>query len=182
MELALESWYVVDGVEFDGTVLRVRMVPDHYNPELVNPVLELTIQEPADDAAARSSIAKFKDHFVVNVQLSPTVVELWGEFDDVPTIVAGRLVSSARFPYSKDDLVKIALSLEAQVRHWQAANAKLRAAVREVESYAMELSRRAEAKMSLTTRGTAIQEAQIDVLQRLLKKFSELASPRGDKQ
>lgn len=172
MELTLESWYVVDSVEFDGAVLRVRMVPDYFNSELADPVLEVSIQSPIDDASARSSIAQFKDIYVVDAQLSPTAMELWGEFDDVPTIVSGGSVSYARSPYSNDDLLKTVLSLEAQVGQRQAENVKLRTAVREVEGYAIDLLRRAEAKKSLTTRSTAIEDAQINVLQRILNKIS----------
>lgn len=171
MDLGLESWYVVDAVEFDNSVLRIRMLPDYFNSELSAPVLELSIQDPLDEAAARSSITRFKDEAVVDVQLSTNAIELWAEYDDVPTVVSGTSVSFARAPYSNDDLLKIVLSLEAQVNQWQTENAKHRTSVREVEAYAIELLRRAEAKKSLTTRSTAIEEAQIDVLQRILNKF-----------
>lgn len=172
MALALESWYVIDSVEFDGAVLCVRMVPDYFNSELAAPVLEVSIQSPIYDAATQSSIAQFKDHSVVDVQLSPTAMELWGEFDDVPTVVMGKVVSYARSPYSNDDLLKIVSSLEAHVAKWQTENVKLRTTAREVEGYAIELLRRAEAKKSLTTRSTVTEDAQIDVLQRILNKIS----------
>lgn len=172
MDLGLESWYVVDSVGFDNGVLRIRMLPGYFNAELSAPVLEVSIQTPHDEVAAQNSIARFKDDSVVDVQLSPTAIELWGEFDDVPTVVSGTSASFERFPYSNDDLLKIVLSLEAQVGRWQAENAKLRTSAREFEGYAIELLRRAEAKKSLTTRSTAIEDAQIDVLQRILNKIS----------
>lgn len=171
MELNLQSWYVVDSLESDCAVLRIRMVPDYFNSELADPVLEVSIQSPIDGLTAQECLARLKDHSVVDVQLSPTAMKLWGEFDDVPTIVSGAAVSYARSPYSNDDLLKIVLSLETQIGQLQTETAKLRAAAREIEGYARELLRRAEAKRSLTTRSTAIEDAQIDVLQRILNKI-----------
>ncbi len=171
MEIDLESWYVVDSLELDSTDLRVRMVPDYFNVEIANPVLEISIQNPIDGVAARNSIARLEDHFIVGVQLSTTAMELLGELDDTPTIVLGASVSHARSPYSSDDLLKIVSSLEAQMAHLQADNAKLRMTVHEVKSHAIELLRRAEAKKSLTTRGTATEDAQINVLRRILNKL-----------
>lgn len=171
MDLGLESWYVVDAVEFDNRVLRIRMLPDYFNSESSAPVLQVSIQDPLNEAAARNSISRFQDEAVVDIQLSPTAIELWGEYDDVPTVVSGTSVSFARAPYSNDDLLKIVLSLEAQVGRWQTENARLRTSAREVEGYAIELLRRAETKKSITTRSTAIEDAQIDVLQRILNKI-----------
>jgi hypothetical protein len=171
MNLGLETWYVVDSVEFDNAALSIRMLPDYFNSELSVPVLEVSILGPLDELASRQSIARFKDEAVVDIQLSPTAIELWGEYDDVPTVVSGSSVSYARVPYSNDDLLKIVLSLKAQVGQWQAENAKLRASAREVDGFATELLRRAEAKKSITTRSATIEEAQIDVLQRVLNRI-----------
>jgi hypothetical protein len=147
------------------------MVPDHFNSEIAEPVLEVLIKEPTDDIQARSATSRFRTEAVVDVQLSSTAIELWGEYDDASVLISGASVSFSRSAYTANDLLRVVQSLEAQLNKWQSENVKLRTQAHEIKSYAADLLRRAEAKKSLTTRSTAIEDAQIDVLQRMLNKI-----------
>jgi hypothetical protein len=171
MQLALESWYIVDEVTHANSQLVVRLVPDHFNSEIVEPVVTISITEPADAKTALQSLTRFQEDFVIDLKLSSTVIELWGEYDDDPTVVKGEAVSFLRSSYSIDQLLGTVRSLEAELNSWQAENVKLRNKANAVEGYVIDLLHRAEAKKSLTTRNPTTEDAQIDVLQRLLNRI-----------
>jgi hypothetical protein len=172
MEPELESWYVLEDVLFGQNEWRIRLIPDHFSSEIVKPVFEVWIKSPTDEAQARVAIARFRTECIVDVQLTATAAELWGEYDDTPVVVAGTSVSFTRSSYNSNDLLRIIQRLEEQLSQWQSENVRLRTQVHEIKGYAADLLRRAEVKKSLTSRSTATEDAQIDVLQRMLNKIS----------
>ena len=171
MQLQLESWYVVERVaKIDGQLV-ARLVPDHFNSEIVDPVVTISITNPTNEETAFQSFTRFQEDFVLDLKVSPNAIEIWGEYDDVPIVVEGEEVSFLRSPYATDQFQAAVLALEAELKSWQADNVKLRNMLNDVEHYVAELLRRAEAKKALTNQNATAEEAQIDVLQRILNRI-----------
>ena len=173
MQVQLETWYILRDLVRDGDCLRARFVPDYFSAEVAAPVVVLEVEAPGDSADAEAKLSRFRDEYLIDLDVLEESVELWAEHDDVPIVLRGRAVSFRRTAYLDSDLRGLVEELNRHIESNQSEIAKLLARHREVESFVMELMHRAQTKRSLTTRPTSAIDAQIQLLDRILGKLRD---------
>lgn len=173
MQKPLETWYTLCEVIHVSEGLNARFVPDHFNADLVYPVVILTLDQPDDLADAESKINRFDSDWLVSIEVAGTTVKLWAEHDVEPVVVRAKSVAVRRGAYTATDLQEILKELTSHLDSCQSHIAKLDAKSKEIEAFVSELFHRADTKRKLTTRTTAAIDAQMEVLKRILSKFRD---------
>lgn len=173
MNIPLETWYLLRDFIDDGDAVRARFVPDHFNAEIVAPVLVLTVHHPDDPRGAKEKLNRFREECLIEVCISEQEAELWAEYDDAASLISGQSVTSQREDYSSADLLHVIADMATHLNSTQAQVVALLNKSHEVKSFIVELLNRATTKKNLTTKPTTAVDAQIQVLERVLEKFRD---------
>lgn len=171
MQLTLETWYTLSEIGVDEGQLNVRLIPDYFNNEIVDPVITLTVLKPDRHVEFQASLERFRRESVIDIEVSEQVVKLWAEHDDAPTSISGQAASWHRSAYTSTDLMRVVDDMSAQLAISHGEVIALRSKCQDIESYTVELLKRAEAKKNITTRSTVAIDAQMDVLGRILARL-----------
>ena len=168
MSLTLHTWYSLDQLSADNERFVARFLPDHTDLDRENPVLTVTVLKPKECEVAAKHLRRFQDEFAVDISLSMSRVEVWGEYDDEPSVVSGEVASHEWSPYAPSDLAAVVRSLQTEVASLHAQNSAAGRQKAELEHFIGELLRRAEIKAQSTAKQPATAKAQLDVLSRVL--------------
>jgi hypothetical protein len=169
----LDGWFFIDSWHSDAERLVVRLVPDHFQPGLTDPVVTIVIIDLQDAAVSESALQLRKHDCIVDLQLSEGLAALWGEADDEPASLRGSSVSVSRGSYSVSDFERIIRHKDQQLERCYAQVRELGLTVQRTEHFVFELIRRAEAKRQLTSRDPAALDLELDVLRRVLHRIQE---------
>ena len=173
MKVSLETWYILRDLKVAEGRVEARFVPDYFHAGIVDPVVTLSVDGPANASEAEKFLERFVEEPLVDLVVSPQKIELWAEYDDVPSAICGQSAAWVRSAYLSEDLLLIIGQLSSQLDSSLAQIAGLRKHQNEAESFIAELLHRAEAKKALTTRPTTVIDAQIQVLARILGKLRD---------
>jgi len=92
------SWFPLSEYQSGADQLVLRFVPDIFMPEHAAPVPEVTIDGPTDAARAMMSIDRFRNDFIVSLDIGALEVRVLDEMDCEETIITGINVSSRNVP------------------------------------------------------------------------------------
>ena len=173
MNIPLETWYILRDLEVAEDRLEARFVPDYFHAEMVDPVVTLSVDTPSNASDAKNIFSRFAEEPLVELDVSAQKIELWAEYDDVPSVIHGESATWQRAAYLPEDLFRIIGHLSSQLEGAYSQVVGLRKHQNEAESFVAELLHRAEAKKALTTRPTTAVDAQIQVLERILCKLRD---------
>ena len=67
--MKLESWYTISNTQVTDDRLVVRLIPDHYNSDLVDPVITITVTQPENMQSALASLALLVDDFLIDLSV-----------------------------------------------------------------------------------------------------------------
>ena len=172
MSIKLESWYTLKDTQVADNQLIIRFVPDFFSFDIVDPVITIVISKPDNLQSALEALAVFSKDIVNDMSTNSTSLQLWGEYDEQPTVINGGSVLYQRSQYSQDELLSIIAAMEKNTHGLHGENIQLRKQLSDIEDFAKKLLYNANAKKSLTTRSTESIDSQIDVLERILNRIN----------
>lgn len=170
MNINMYTWYYLEQVVSSENGISLRLLPDYIDLDLMEPVINIYIKNPYD-LEAEIKLKRFETEPVCEIESSDEAVLLWSEYDDIPTKISGCEVIVANEPYSEKELKDIIIlqkkELEVERQRCFSLNKKLS----EANSFTLELIRRAEIKISQTSKNTGSLEAHISALKWLMEKI-----------
>ncbi len=151
----------------------VRLVPDHFEASLSDPVVTIAINEVQDAQECDLALLRLKGELIVDLEVSEGVATIFAERDDEPASLRGSVVSVTRGPYSAEDLSRIIQQKDAELSRCHEQLRVYRSIIEGTEEFVSELIRRAEIKRELTSRNSAPLTLEMDVLHRVLRRIRE---------
>jgi hypothetical protein len=169
----LDGFFVIESWRTDAKHLAVRLVPDHFEEGLVDPVVTISVAEPQDPVECEAALLQRKSELIVALEVSEGLAAVYAEHDDEPASLRGSTVSVTRGPYALEDLRGIIQQKDQELSRSYEQIGIYRSAIDGAESFVSELIRRAEIKRELTSRDSAPLDLEVDVLQRVLHRIRE---------
>jgi hypothetical protein len=169
----LDGFFVIDSWRTDSEIFSVRLVPDHFEEGLADPVMTICVTGLQGSMECEAALQLRKDELIVDLEVSDTGAAIYAEQDNEPVWLRGSHVSATRGPYMIDDLHRILRQKEEEIRLYHEQLHDYRARVERAESFMSELIRRAEIKRDMTSRDSAWLDREVDVLQRVLQRIRE---------
>ena len=166
----LETTYAIDHWEISEEKLVVRLVPDYYFGEIVDPVVVVTVLRPTDVANIETQLKRWASDPIVEVDVLANALVIYAEYDAILT-VHGQASQMERSKYTTQDLAAVIVKLEQRIDESYESLVAYRNRLHETEQFTSELLRRAKTKRSLSATDTAILSAQIDVLERVISRL-----------
>jgi hypothetical protein len=169
----LDGFFIIESWRTDSGSLAVRLVPDHFQHGLSDPVVTIAVTEVQDPLECNATLLRRKGELIVHLEVSQGVAAIFAEHDDEPASLRGSVVSVTRGPYSVEDLSRIIQQKDEELRHCHEQLRIYRSVIDGAEGFVSELIRRAEIKRELTSRDSAPLELEMDVLHRVLRRIRE---------
>lgn len=169
----LDGFFVIESWRTDSRNMEVRLVPDHFEPSLLDPVVTIAIAEVQDPQECDAALFCRKGQLIVDLEVSEGVAAIFAEHDDQPASLRGSVVSVTRGPYSFEELSRIIQQKDEELNHCHEQLRIHRSIIDGTEGLVSELIRRAETKRELTSRDSAPLELEVDVLHRVLRRIRE---------
>lgn len=169
----LDGFFVIESWRTDAKHLAVRLVPDHFEEGLVDPVVTVSIAGLQNPAECEAALLQRKGEFIVALEVSEGLAAIYSEHDDEPASLRGSTVSVTRGPYSFEDLRGIIQQKDQELSRCYEQIQVYRSAIDGADGFVSELIRRAEIKRELTSRDSAPLDLEVDVLQRVLHRIRE---------
>jgi len=169
----LDGFFVIESWHTDARHLAVRLLPDHFEEGLVDPVVTIHVAELNNSIECEAALLQRKSELIVALEVSEGVASVYSEHDDEPASLRGGTVSVTRGPYSFEELRNIIRQKDQELSHCYEQLRVYRSAIDGTEGFVSELIRRADIKRELTSRDSAPLDLEVDVLQRVLHKIRE---------
>ena len=169
----LDGFFVIESWRTDSRNLAVRLVPDHFEDGLSDPVVTITVTEVQDPVECDAALVRRKGELIVDLEVSEGVAAIFAEHDDEPASLRGSVVAVTRGQYSVEDLGRIIQQKNEELSRCHEQLRIYRATIDGTEGFVSELIRRAEAKRELTSRDSAPLTLEMDVLHRVLRRIRE---------
>lgn len=169
----LDGFFFIESWRMESEDLFVRLVPDHYEVRVSEPVVVVVVNRPETPQALDAALAQRKDDRIVDLQVTDDAVTLYAEFDDEPACLRGGAVSVSRGPYSVADLQRIIGYKDDELSRNYETLRLYQATIDGTRNLVSELIRRAEAKREATTRDQERYKHEVDVLRRILHRIQE---------
>jgi hypothetical protein len=166
-----ESFYCIDHWSVTGGNLTLRLIPDHYSAEIIDPVITAIVIETSNFSSIESGLKMRSEKVLIDIQASPRALLLWAEHDDNPLSIEGAEVQLIRSPYSAQDLARTVACQQQELDSNHAELVKVRNELRETEHFVAELLHRAATRKAMSSRDPSTSNAQIDVLERILARI-----------
>ena len=169
----LDGFFVIDSWRTDSEIFSVRLVPDHFEAGLADPVMTICVTGLLGSMECEAALQLRKDELIVDVEVSETGAAIYAEQDIEPVWLRGNHVSATRGPYSIDDLHRILRQKEQEIRLYDEQLHDYRAQSGACRKFPVRIDRRAEIKRDMTSRDSAWLDREMDVLQRVLQRIRE---------
>jgi len=169
----LDGFFVIESWRIDSGNLSVRLVPDHFEHGLSDPVVTISVTALQEPVRCEASLARRKDELIVDLEVSEGLAAIFAEHDDEPASLRGTAVVVTRGPYSFEDLCSVIQQKEAELSRCYHQLRVYRSTIDGADGFVSELIRRAEIKRKLTSRDTGSLDLEMDVLRRVLQRIRE---------
>ena len=153
--------------------MTVRLVPDHFESGLRDPVVTVAVTEVQDQVECEAALLRRKGELIVDLKLSEGAVAIFAEHDEEPASLRGSAVSASRGPYSVEDLILIIEQKDEELSRCYEQIRSSRSIIDGTEGFVSELIRRAQTKRELSSRDSAPLDLELDVLHRVLQRIRE---------
>ena len=167
------TWLLLSDSHVDHRCVRLRFVPDTFMHEHEAPVLEVTIEEAEKADEIIATLARFRDEYVVDIEIKPSELCLSGDMDTEDTIVRGGCFSSRQVHYSREELLSIAKFFQSKLQDEETYSHQLSSKINGVTHFVTGLIERGENRRSLSDKSTASVDSQIAVLERVRNKLND---------
>jgi hypothetical protein len=167
----LEGFYVIESWRTESRNLSVRLVPDHFEEGLSDPVVTIAVAELQDPVGCDVALVRRKGELIVDLEVSEGRAAILAEHDDEPASLRGSAVTMTRGPYSSEDLRRIVQQKDEELSRCCEQIQIYRSTIDGTEKFVSELIRRAEVKRELTSRDSASLDLEMDVLRRVLQRI-----------
>lgn len=167
------SWLSLSESHVEGRRIRLRFVPDAFIPEDEAPVIEVTIEDAEHLDQATEVLARFRGDFIVTLEVTEQELHLAGEMDYEDVTIKGSRVRSRRVEYSSNELLAIAASLQQELQKETSHALHQSTKLRDIRRFIADLIDRGEKKRSLSHKATGAVEAQLSVLNRVLRRLDD---------
>lgn len=137
------------------------------------PVVAVTICRPEDASLAIELLDRFREDFVMSLDVAQGELRLLSELDDEETVLGGESVSVCNVAYSTDELISIAMHLQEQLGRTSSEERRLNMRLSKIDRFVSELIERAERMSGLSEKARPLAEARADVLNRVLVRLRE---------
>jgi hypothetical protein len=169
----LDGFFVIESWSCDAEILSVRLVPDHFEEGLADPVVTISVAEVQNYAECEAALLRRKGELITALEVSDGLAAIYAESDREPASLRGSKVSVTRGPYSFDDILRIIRQKDEELNRCHEQLRALRVKIDGTESFVSELIRRAEIKRDRTSRDSARLGLEVDALQRVLQRIRE---------
>jgi hypothetical protein len=169
----LDGFFVIESWRTDSRNLAVRLVPDHFEAGLLNPVVTIAVTEVQDPVGCEAALLRRKGELIIDLEVSEGAAAIFAEHDDEPASLRGSAVSVTRGPYTFEDLSRIIQQKDEELSRCYEQLRIYRSTIDGTKGFVSELIRRAEIKRELTSRDSAPLELEMDVLHRVLQRIRE---------
>jgi len=167
----LDGFFVIESWRTSSRNMEVRLVPDHFEDGLADPVMTIAVTEVQDPVECDAALLRRKGELIVDLEVSEGVAAIFAEHDDEPASLRGSVVSVSRGQYSVEDLSRIIQQKNEELSCCHEQLRIYRATIDGTEGFVSELIRRAETKRELTSRDSAPLTLELDVLHRVLRRI-----------
>ena len=167
------SWLSLSTSQIEGRSVRLRFVPDMFMHEHSSPVVEITVEDAEQPDQVVELVARFREDFIVDLQVTEQELHLVGEMDYEETVVRGSRVHSRQVSYSIEELVAIATSFQQELQKETSYAFLQSAKLKDIKHFVADLIDRAEKKRALSDKATGSVEAQLSVLNRVLHRLDD---------
>ncbi|MFC0682954.1 hypothetical protein ACFFGH_34430 [Lysobacter korlensis] len=167
------TWLTLSHSQILGGNVQFRFRPDVFLHEQDAPVLEVTVEGAEDPETAITLLARFREDFVVDLEIEAQELRVLGEMDDEETVVRGDNVFSRHVPYSIEELRQMAIFFERRLREERSDAYRQAKQFRDIRHFVTDLIDRAEKKRSLSSKACELTEAQLSVLHRVLNRLDD---------
>ena len=169
----LDGFLVIESWSADAQIFSVRLVPDHFEEGLSDPVVTISVTELQNSAECEAALSLRKGELIVDLEASDGAVAVHAEQDCEPLWLRGSEVSVSRGPYSLADLFGILRQKDQELDRCNEQLRVCRATLEGTEGLVCELIRRAEIKRDLTSRDSAWLDREIGILRRVRQRIRE---------
>jgi hypothetical protein len=169
----LDGFFVIESWRTDSGNLSVRLVPDHFDDGLSDPVVTITVTELQDPVQCEASLARRKDELIVALEVSEGLAAVFAEHDGEPVSLRGTSVVVTHGSYSFEDLCNVIRQQDKELSRCYDQLRVYRSTIDGADGFVSELIRRAEIKRELTSRDAGPLELEMDVLRRVLQRIRE---------
>ena len=167
------SWLSLSASRIEGRSVRLRFVPDMCMHEHKAPVGEVTIEDAEQPSQLVDLVARFRQDFIVDLQVMEQELHLVGEMDYETTVVKGSRVYLRQVSYSNEELVAIATSFQRALQK-ETSYAHLQSVkLKDIKRFVADLIDRAEKKRALSDKAIGSVEVQLSVLNRVLHRLDD---------
>lgn len=169
----LDGFFFIESWSTAAQVFSVRLVPDHFEEGLADPVVTISVTELQNSTECAAALLLRKNELIVALEASDSAAAIHAEQDDEPVWLHGSKVSVTRGPYSLADILAILRQKDQQLDQYHEQVRIYRTTLAGTENLVCELIRRAEIKRDLTSRDSAWLDREVGVLQRVLQRIRE---------
>jgi hypothetical protein len=169
----LDGFFAIESWSTDAQIFSVRLVPDHFEEELSEPVVTISVTDLQNRAECEAALLLRKVELIVDLEASDCTAAIHAEQDSEPLLLRGSKVSVIRGPYSFPDLLAIIRQKDQELDQCHEQLRIYRTTLESTEGLLSELIRRAEIKRDLTSRNSAWLDRELGVLQRVLQRIRE---------
>jgi hypothetical protein len=169
----LDAFYVIESWRIDSRSLSVRLVTDHFEEGLSDPVLTIAVTELQDPMGCEAALVRRKAELIVDLRVSEGLAAVFAEHDDEPASLRGSSVNVTRGPYSLEDLRRIIQQKDEELSRCYEQLRDYRSTIDGTYGFVSELIRRAELKRELSSRDSSPLDLELDVLHRVLHRIRD---------
>ena len=169
----LDGFFVIDSWRADSSHLEIRLVSDHFDAGVREPVLTIAVTALTDPAECEAALLRRKGELIVGLEVYEKHAAIYSEHDDEPALFRGSAVAVTRSPYSSEDFLGIIRQKDEELSVCYEQFGAWRSTIDGAAAFVSELIRRAEIKRGLTSRDSAPLDLEVDVLHRVLQRIRE---------